>query len=73
MNISISIKNKKISIVLSILMTTAFMLSPLGSNSNAFAQGGVNTAAQGIAQGNNAAQNALCLSGASYWSSMQQH
>ena len=45
-------------------MTTAFILSPLGSNSNAFAQGGANNAAQGIAQGNNAAQNALCLSGA---------
>ena len=65
MNHNFNVNNKKISILLSIFLTGALILAPLGVNTNAFAQGGAaNTANSAINQAQNSAQNALCLSGA---------
>src|SRR6476469_5479271 len=65
MNHNFNVNDKKISILLSIFLTGALILAPLGVNTNAFAQGGAaNTANSAINQAQNSAQNALCLSGA---------
>ena len=56
-----NITNNKLNIILSIFMTGALIFTPLGVNSNAFAQGGVNSANQGISQAQNSAQNAACV------------
>ena len=45
-------------------MASALILGPLAMGSDVFAQGGSNAANQGIAQSNNAANAALCASGA---------
>ena len=64
MNHIFNVNDKKISILLSIFLTGALILAPLGVNSNAFAQGGAsNKANSAINQANNSAQNAACLSG----------
>ena len=64
MNYSTTINNKKINALLSIFVTGALILAPLLASDNAFAQGGVNSANQGIGQSQANVQNALCLSGA---------
>ena len=65
MNYHLNVKNKKMNILLSIFLTGALILAPLGVSTNAFAQGGAaNKANSAISQGQSAAQNALCLSGA---------
>ncbi len=65
MNHNFNVNGKKISILLSIFLTGALILAPLGVNTNAFAQGGAaNKANSAINQAQNSAQNALCLSGA---------
>ncbi len=70
MNYSITVKNNKINVLLSIFITSTLLLSSLGISSSAFAQPSPfvlvakNTANQGISQAQSSAQNALCLSGA---------
>ena len=70
MNYSITVKNNKINVLLSIFITSALILAPLGISSSAFAQPSPfimvasNSANQGISQAQSSAQNALCLSGA---------
>ena len=68
MNYSITVKNNKINILLSIFITSALLLSSLGISSSAFAQANFvliakNTANQAIDQAQSNTQNALCLSG----------
>ena len=64
MNYSTTINNKKVNALLSIFVTSALILAPLLASDNVFAQGGVNSANQGIGQSQANVQNALCLSGA---------
>ena len=63
MNHILIVSYKKMNILLPIFLTSALILGPLSMGVNAFAQGGKNAANQGIAQCNNAAQDALCLLG----------
>ena len=64
MNHNFNVNDKKISILLSIFLTGALILAPLGVNTNAFAQGGAaNTANSAINQGQSSAQNAACIAG----------
>jgi hypothetical protein len=64
MEYCINIKNNKINTLLSIFIINTLILAPLGVSSDVFAQGGVNSANQGIGQSQADVQNALCLSGA---------
>jgi hypothetical protein len=65
MNYHLNVNGKKISILLSIFLTGALILAPLGVNTNAFAQGGAaNKANSAINQAQSSAQNAQCISGA---------
>ncbi|MGN6623287.1 MAG: hypothetical protein ACTHKK_04020 [Candidatus Nitrosocosmicus sp.] len=62
MNFNSNKSTKKISIILSFFMASALIFGPLVMGGNAFAA--TNKANQGIAQTNNAANAALCASGA---------
>ena len=71
MNHILNVKDKKMNILLSIFLTGALILAPLGVN--AFAQGGANYCRPGNSSSNKTCTKCFMSFWSYYWSSMQQH